>query len=193
MINGAMTESDPNGQTQLQLEREVETTLVDMERRGPSIEEAEVAEFEKQIGHSLPEDYRRFLLQLNGGRLAAKNTSYPDGIVNLLLSLRNADHPVADLLTRVTRMRPSLLSSDLLPIGWDDGGGPILLALAGEHRGQVWLEDTNDARPEDSNPRVEWFKRRDMKKLADSFEQFLRSLQPLDSPASDTHSAQEDA
>ena len=85
------------------------------------------------------------------------------------------------MLTQVTRMRPSLLSSDsdLLPIGWDDSGGPILLALAGEHRGQVWLEDTNDARPGDSNPRVEWVKRRDMKKLADSFEQFLRSLQQL--------------
>jgi hypothetical protein len=149
-----------------------------MEWCGPPIEEADVATFEKQIGHSLPEDYRRFLLEVNGGRLADENISFVDGVVNLLLSLGNEGYPVGDLLTRATRERRLLPNPDLLPIGWEDGGGPILLALEGEHRGEVWLEITDDARPEDANPRVEWFKRRDMKKLADSFEQFLRLLKP---------------
>jgi hypothetical protein len=149
-----------------------------MDPRGPSIGESDVAELERQIGHSLPDDYRRFLLEVNGGRLASKNTVHTDGVVNVLLSLGNEGDPVADLLTGVTQMRQLLASPDLLPIGWDDGGGPILLALAGEHRGEVWLEDTNDP-PEDENRRVEWFERRDMKKLADSFEEFMRSLKPL--------------
>ncbi len=37
----------------------------------------------------------------------------------------------------------------------------------------------DDARPEDANPRVAWHDRRDMRKLADSFELFMRSLRPL--------------
>jgi hypothetical protein len=36
-----------------------------------------------------------------------------------------------------------------------------------------------DARPDDATPRVEWHTRRDMRKLADSFEQFMRALRPL--------------
>jgi hypothetical protein len=72
-----------------------------------------------------------------------------------------------------------LPSRDLLSVGFDDGGGRILLGLAGEHRGEVWFENTSDPRPEDANPRVEWFKRRDMWKLADSFQEFMSSLGPL--------------
>ena len=71
-------------------------------------------------------------------------------------------------------------SSDLLFIGHDDGGARLLLALASEHRGEVWFMLTgDDARPDDANPRVLWHDRRDMTKLADSFEQFMRSLRPL--------------
>jgi hypothetical protein len=55
----------------------------------------------------------------------------------------------------------------------------ILLALAGEHRGEVWLMLTTDARPDDANPRVAWHDRRDLRKLAGSFEQFVRALRPL--------------
>lgn len=35
-------------------------------------------------------------------------------------------------------------------------------------------------RPTDSNPRVEWFDRRDVWKVADSFAEFMASLKPLD-------------
>jgi hypothetical protein len=34
-------------------------------------------------------------------------------------------------------------------------------------------------RPDDANPRVLWHDRRDMRKLASSFEQFMRALRPL--------------
>jgi hypothetical protein len=150
-----------------------------MEWCGPSINEAEVAAFEKQFGHSLPDDYRRFLLEINGGRLADENTSFAYGVVNALFSLDVKDHAAADLLTNATEMRELLPSPDLLYVGYDEGGGHILIALAGEHRGTVWWENTGDPRPVGSNPRVEWFKRRDMKKLADSFDEFLRSLKPM--------------
>jgi len=41
------------------------------------------------------------------------------------------------------------------------------------------LKASKDARPDDANPRVLWHDRRDTKKLADSFEQFVSSLRPL--------------
>ena len=141
-----------------------------------------MAAFEKQLGHSLPDDYRRFLLEVNGGRTADQNSRFTMGVVNVMLSLGMEEQPVFDLLTRAIRERRLLPSPDLLSVGYDEGGAPILIALAGEHRGTIWWENTHDPRPEGSNPRVEWFKRRDMKKLADSFEEFLRSLKPISAP-----------
>lgn len=159
------------------------TSWPSMESRGPSVTEADVAAFEEQLGYSLPEVYRRFLLEVNGGSLALENTALSFTSINTLLSLNDPTEGV-DLLSYVRdHRRLSLLpSKDLLCVGFDDGGGRILLALAGELRGSVWFENTADPRPEDANPRVEWFKRRDMKKLADSFEQFLGLLRPLPPP-----------
>ena len=156
------------------------TSWPPMESRGPSVTESDILAFEKRLGCSLPEDYRRFLLEVNGGGLTIVNMSFAYGNINLLLSLNSPDEN-DDLLEYTLRHRAlSLLPSpDLLAVGFDDGGGRILLALEGEHRGEVWFENTSDPRPEDANPRVEWFKRRDMKKLADSFEQFMSSLKPL--------------
>jgi hypothetical protein len=164
-----------------------------MEWHGPVVTETDVAALEQRIDHRLPDDYRRFLLEVNGGRLAIENTTIvlpgrgPFTIVNMLFSL-NDPNESNDLLRwameKLSSSHSPLPSRDLLFIGYDDGGGRILLALAGEHRGTVWFENTADPRPEDANPRVEWFKRRDMKKLADSFEAFMGLLEPLE-PATD--------
>jgi hypothetical protein len=152
-----------------------------MEFRGPVVTEDDVATFEQRIGHRLPEDYRRFLLEVNGGRLDT-HTVFVDGIVNMLYSLNDPDedHNLLEqaVFDRSRSLRPS---PDLLSIGYDDGAAPIMIGLAGEHRGEVWFENTSDPRPVGSNPRVEWFKRRDMKKLADSFEQFMGLLKPYQS------------
>ena len=148
-----------------------------MESRGPVVTDADVAAFEKHIGHSLPEDYRRFLIEVNGGTLDTESNGYKYTVS--LLSLNDPDESNDlfswDLREQKVWLRPS---PDLLHIGYDLGA-PIMIAIAGERRGEVWLERTWDPRPEGSNPRVLWFDRRDMKKLADSFEQFMGSLKPL--------------
>ena len=151
-----------------------------MDRRGPQVRDAQIQAFEASFGHPLPDDYRQFLLDVNGGRFARSNCEFDLGVVNRLFSLDdiNDDDDSRDLATRANRERPWLPSPDLLFIGHDDGGGTLLLALAGEHRGEVWLM-IHDERPEDANPRVLWHDRRDMRKLAGSFEQFMRSLRPL--------------
>jgi hypothetical protein len=62
----------------------------------------------------------------------------------------------------------------VLRIGADDGGGTVVLVVAGPRRGQVWFLDGVHPRPEGSNPRVEWLDRRDVSKVADSFKSRCR-------------------
>lgn len=142
--------------------------------------EEDVSAFERSLGQRLPDDYRRFLLEVNGGRLADVNAGYAFGVINMMYSLHDPKDG-RNLLTRVTRERMlSLLpSKDVMSIGYDDGGSPILIALDAEHYGEIWFQDDPDVRPEDANPRVYWFDRRDMDKLADSFEQFIGTLKPI--------------
>jgi hypothetical protein len=151
-----------------------------MERRGPQVTDAQIKAFEQSYGHRLPDDYRQFLLDLNGGRPDNARCEFEQGVVNRLFSLDdiNGDDESRDLATRANRQRARLPSPDLLYIGHDGCGGWLLLALAGEHRGELWLMVEGE-RPDDANPRVLWHDRRDMQKLANSFEQFLRSLRPL--------------
>jgi hypothetical protein len=151
-----------------------------MVRRGPQVTDAQIRAFEQAFGHLLPDDYRQFLLDVNGGRLDRANREFDQGVVNRLFSLDDTDDESRDLATQANRERAALPSRDLLFIGHDDGGNSLLLALAGEHSGEVWFMLTDDdARPDDANPRVLWHDRRDMRKVADSFEQFLRALRPL--------------
>jgi hypothetical protein len=149
-----------------------------MEQRGPQVTDAQIEAFEQSYGHRLPDDYRQFLLNVNGGAPDIASCEFDQGVVNCLFSLDDTDDESSDLATRANRQRPRLSSPDLLYIGHDGCGGWLLLALAGEHRGEVWLMVEGE-RPDDANPRVLWHDRRDMEKLASSFEQFMRALRPL--------------
>jgi hypothetical protein len=113
------------------------------------------------------------------GERVGTRWEFDTGVVNRLFSLNDSEESSRDLATRAEQARRDLPSRDLLFIGHDDGGARILLALAGEHRGEVWMQITTDARPEDANPRVLWHDRRDMRKLADRFTAFLGSLRSL--------------
>lgn len=157
------------------------TSWLIMERRGPQIGAAEIETLEQRFGHSLPDDYRRFLLEVNGGRPASENANHPHAIVNTLFSLADKEHESRDLETCATWARDHKLipHPDLLFIGSFDGAR-ILIPLSGPHRGEVWSQDTVDPRPDDANPRVLWHDRRDMTKVADSFEAFVRMLGPVE-------------
>ena len=67
-------------------------------------------------------------------------------------------------------------------------GGRIIMPLVGPHRGEVWYLDTEDDSEDWPSARVEWFDRRDVWKLADSFAEFMAGLRSLDDNAGDNAS-----
>jgi hypothetical protein len=161
-----------------------------MARRGHEVAGDAVQRFEHQLGHDLPEDYRRFLLEVNGGRTARSHRVFvmqrragrqrDETVLNSLFSLDDPDDS-RDLATAQKHYNPDAkLPDGLLEIGYDGMGGRIVLSLLAPHRGEVWYLDTEDARPTGSNPRVEWFDRRDVWKLAASFTEFMANLRPLE-------------
>jgi hypothetical protein len=146
-------------------------------RRGPEVTESDADSFEQRFGVVLPRDYRAFLLEVNGGRTARTHREFDRGILNGLLSLNDPDESF-DLAAWNERVREDLKTPDLIIVGVDDGGGRILLAVSGDHAGEVWFQ-VHDERPWDANPRVLWHDRRDFRKLAASFTAFMSSLRPL--------------
>ncbi|MCC2672075.1 MAG: cell-wall [Armatimonadetes bacterium] len=132
--------------------------------RGPTTGEAEIAAFEGRCGFRLPADYRRFLLEQNGGERAA--VLDPDAALMLdgcprrhrFFSLGAAGVPitadVVDLGHEAAEGWPELLLDleawvhwgraadyppELLPIAQVYHGELLLLRLAGEDAGAVYF------------------------------------------------------
>ena len=151
---------------------------------GPPITIERLRELEKHIGAGLPEDYVSFLLETNGGAADSAHCVFDihtngrpnTTILNCFLSVADPDE-ASDLAERWDLSR-RWLPPELMPIAYDDGGGSVLLALDGRHRGEVWYLDGVVRRPEGSNPRVNWYDRRDVCRLASSFSAFVEMLRP---------------
>ena len=153
-----------------------------MAERGPAVDGAAVAAFERELGARLPDDYRDFLLAVNGGRTARSHRVFAikKDRTNLN-SLNSLNDPESSFnLARRWETSRSRYPAEVIPVGYDDGGGAVVVVVSGPRRGQVWFADGVDPRPEGSNPRVEWFDRRDVCKIADSFAEFMAGLRPLD-------------
>lgn len=60
---------------------------------GPAVSEPDIAAFERRLGVSLPDDYRRFLLEVNGGGGPVDDSGYPSEMYWSLLWLGG---PVSD-------------------------------------------------------------------------------------------------
>jgi SMI1/KNR4 family protein SUKH-1 len=159
-----------------------------MLKRGLEITTSSVAALEARLGAKLPEDYAEFLLDVNGGQPAPshrvftirfRNGKTDDTALSSLYSLDDPDDR-RDLVTSWERTR-AWLPAEVLQVGYDGFGGAVVVVIAGPRRGQVWFLDGVEERPEGSNPRVEWFDRRQVAKVADSFRELMQGLRPLES------------
>jgi hypothetical protein len=158
---------------------------------GPSKEpppsQAQVEAFELEIGASLPDDYRRFLLRCNGGNVDWYQFEglNPEGrswtaVVSHVGGLR--EEP--DLSLRFARGcyqgHELQIPRTLLWIMGDPGGNAICIGLTGEYRGRVyfWIHDEQPD-PQEWDGEVETAS--NVILLANSFTDFVAGIAPRDS------------
>jgi hypothetical protein len=156
----------------------MDTEWPPMKNTGAKVDESRIAAFEKHLGQDLPDDYRRFIAEVNGGYTHENHCKFSRGVLNTLFTLDDEDE-ASNLQVRSDRERKHLPHKDLLFVGHDGTGGAVLLMLSGDHRGEVWHRGGSDSRPPGSDPRVLWHDRRDMSKVADNWKDFMRSLKAL--------------
>ena len=153
-------------------------TITDQER---PTSEAEIARFEAELGTTLPEDYRAFLLANNGGRCeleqfsvrwsgSAQDREDSQEVLDNLRSLGDGPVELRDAVrTLRDRIPPGMLS-----VAEDPFGNQILLGLTGERRGRVyfWVHDLPpDA--DETDPA-------NLGVVADDFTAFLAGLRELE-------------
>lgn len=112
-----------------------------------------LAEAEGALGVQLPDDYRSFMLQSNGGRPKPSgfDIDWQDGqppagdwrTSSLSMLYPVADPPEDGLLHMNTVTFAGRLPAHTLAIGSDAGGNALLLALGGPWQGKVlfWCKD----------------------------------------------------
>ena len=116
-----------------------------MTEGGPPISYADVEQLEASIGRILPDDFKRFLIQFNGGR--PEPNAYP------LLGLDKNPYCVVHIFFGIDRPFESgnlewnfevmngRIPDNLFPIACDDGGDLLCLSLYGDDAGSVVFWD----------------------------------------------------
>ena len=143
----------------------------DFEYRGRSLRKSELAALEKKLGLRLPDDYRTFLLTINGGRprthevfdIGKKDSS----LINMLYSAKRDDHQELTIYKQHLALE-GRIPKDLLPIGEDQGSSQICLGIGEKNHGQVFFWDMEDEREQPTYKNV--------RRIAGSFTEFLDSL-----------------
>jgi hypothetical protein len=135
-----------------------------------SISEADIADLERQIGFSLPNDYRHFLQQTNGGHFAG---GYPEAVAETIGgiccdSLFGRKMPNAlDLDFWFREMKDEIPASSLL-IGKDPSGAFFLLVCELDSLG-VYCYDHSYNYPESSDQENAFF-------VSESFSKFAKQV-----------------
>jgi hypothetical protein len=153
-----------------------------MIERGPQIPETAVAAFEADLGVRLPDDYRAFLCEVNGGRTALghrvfavrqRGTRTDRAVLDSLHGI-DAKDAQSDLSVQLIYGR-SWLPAQLLAVGYDGLGCLVTLVISGPLGGQIWFLDGRPRLFDDTA----LLEHPDAVKLADSFGAFLAALRPL--------------
>lgn len=139
---------------------------------GPLTEER-LSRFESAIGQRLPDDYRAFLLEHNGGdpepAIFAIGEAEGTDVVQEFYGLH--DGPDFLRLDRAWEGHREWVPATLIPIAYDPGGNMICLGVRGEERGTIFVWDHELAPGEGG---IETFE--NITPIAPSFAVFLDSL-----------------
>lgn len=149
-----------------------------MSDSGAPLTEEQISAYEARLGRPLPQDYRNFLLQHNGG--------YPDpsdfemqspfksdgdfGTVDWFLGIDVSEPTLG--LEYVLQTFADRIPPRLFPIARDPGGNLICLSSGGEDLGTVYFWD-HERESEEGAPATE----ANLYRIAGGLEEFLNMLQ----------------
>lgn len=123
--------------------------------------EGELRSFEKNIGYDLPHEYRRFLLEINGGQVTQKHGFNIEGNIMGVefLDAFSGCYPFGGI--KESRIRDGIelkmMIRQLLRIGSDGGTGWYYIMLDGKWRGSIFFcycEDVFDEEERWENPNM---------------------------------------
>jgi hypothetical protein len=147
---------------------------------GPSLQPSAIEKFERETGHLIPEDYKRFLLKTNGGEperkvftFHRKNGRVDEGAVWRFIGLEDGSEQDLRYFTGVF-LEGNRIPRDLFPIGNGGGGNLILIGASGPRAGRIYFWDHNWEAEEGDSPTDD-----NVYPVADNLESFLSSLGPL--------------
>jgi len=147
----------------------------------------DIEAFEAEIGATLPDDYRRFLMRTSGGYLDEyrfEGATPNGGSWTAVLSHVGGLHDKPDLSLRAARGcfqgGELQIPRTLLWIMGDPGGNGICIGLTGKYRGRVyfWIHDEQPD-PQEWDGQVETAS--NVILLANSFTDFVAGIVPKDS------------
>jgi hypothetical protein len=148
--------------------------VIPIENHGPKISEPDVAALELRLGTTLPDQYRHFLLEFNGGSPAGtvEVPGLPGALadVQVLFGIGRAVRSSGiewNMETLAQRLKPQML-----PIACDSGGSVFCLALSTADRGAVFYCDLQSVFGKPASAPSMYL-------VAPDFDSFIGSLQPF--------------
>jgi hypothetical protein len=118
----------------------------------PRIQERDISDAEKVLGCLLTDDYRRFLLQHNGGRPSleafdiqwdgkALGEGWGASLIHFFLSIHDGKY--SNLLKYNTVTFKGRIPVDTVAVAYDQGGNLVLMGVGDDNRGKIffWLKD----------------------------------------------------
>jgi hypothetical protein len=149
--------------------------MVNIKDHGPELSESDISDLEKRLSAMLPKDYRRFLLEFNGGRPVPDIVDI-DGLPGSEADVQaffGIDDPVESYnIDWNLKTLAGRLEAGLLPIGCDSGGNVFCISLRKRDRGAVLYCDLQSVFADlEAKP--------DVYPVASDFETFLSGLRPF--------------
>src|SRR5438128_2090769 len=115
---------------------------VTFSKRFPAIHEADIQTLEKRLNARLPDEYRNFLLEHNGGEPSPQifliNEREGTDILRFLFGI---GHDEYYSLTDNIEDYSDRIPANFIPIGCDTFGNLICLSIKGEDVGKVYFWD----------------------------------------------------
>ena len=148
---------------------------IKVENQFGAVTEAGLAQFEARHQIALPEEYKQFLLQSNGGRpvpdvFGVPGWAHHSSSIHGFLGI----HTGPDWqLERACRVYAERVPCDLMPIACDDFGNIVCLGIRGIRRGKIYFWDHENELDENGDFVQDY---RNVFLVANSLQEFLDSL-----------------